>query len=47
MAKFLTFYLVGSISDENIYLGLSPDSVDGTVINTLDQNIVNRIQVNM
>lgn len=47
MAKFLNFFPIGSISDDNVYLGLSADSVDGTVINTLDQNIVFRLEVDL
>lgn len=46
MTKFLTFFPIGPISSDDEYLGLSPDSTSGVVINTLNRNIVYRIEVN-
>lgn len=45
MTKLQGFFRIGLTSDDNVYLGLSPDAVGGTVINTLDGNIVFRIEV--
>lgn len=45
MSKFLTFFHIGSMSGDNAYLGLAPDSAEGKVISTLDQNIVLRVEV--
>lgn len=33
------------MSGDNAYLGLAPDSAEGKVISTLDQNIVFRVEV--
>lgn len=45
MSKFTSYFPFGQIGDEETYLGLSPDSEDGIVINTLDQNMILRIEV--
>ncbi|KAG4076601.1 hypothetical protein HA402_001888 [Bradysia odoriphaga] len=45
MAKFITCFPIGSMSGDNAYLGLSPDSAKGRIISTLDQNIVYRIEL--
>lgn len=46
MSKFLNYFKVEPISDVNVYLGFSPDSVPGTIINTVNQNTVIRKEVN-
>lgn len=47
MTKLLTYYDLCSISDHKEFLGLSEDSEQGTVINTLGRNIFLSIQVNI
>ncbi|KAJ6641119.1 hypothetical protein Bhyg_06054 [Pseudolycoriella hygida] len=42
MSKFLSFFNICSISNNIDNFGVSPDSVSGSIIHTLDQNIVIR-----
>lgn len=44
MTKLLEYFELAS-GDDNSFRELSPDAVAGTVINTLDRNIVFRIEV--